>query len=112
MEIENSELNLNGEIVEKYIGTFGGENQSVARRGSAHITDKGLVILKKGHLSNKVNSEIFINFNEIQGIKLRQKGLFKPGAIKIYTESKKFYIEKKKAEKLEPFFQSLKEKLK
>lgn len=110
MEIETSEFSLNGEIVEKYPSFLGGENRS-SKPGSAYLSNDEIILIKRGNFSKKIHEEIYIKYKDIISLKLRQKQILRPGAIKIYTESKKFYIEKKKAEKLEPFFEELKERI-
>jgi hypothetical protein len=108
MEVENSDFTINGEIVEKHISLF--EKRSDGP-GSAYLNNDGILLIKNHRLSNKVRDEIIIMYKDIKTIKLREKRTFTPGAIKIYTESKKYYIEKNKDYKLKPFFDELKKRV-
>lgn len=84
-----------------------GQNKLELQKSMAVLMENELVVSKKSYFRSKDRGEKRIRYEDIVTADLDRKGWFSPGAIQIYLSGNNFTIQKKKAKKLEPFYEEL-----
>ncbi len=84
-----------------------GQNKLEAQKSMAILMDNEMVVTKKSFFRSKDRGEKRLRYEDIITADLDRKGWLSPGAIQIYLPGFNFSIQKKKAKKLEPFYEEL-----
>lgn len=91
-------------------GMFG-QDKLDTQKSMAILMDNEMVVTKKSFFTSRDRGEKRIRYEDIVTADLDRKGWFSPGAIQIYLSGNNFTIRKKKAKKLEPFYEELLRKI-